>query len=254
MKIIVEVNSHTAIGGVWLRPVAGLRANADVELTSADNFLTRISPRRRLQYRFRSNYQPKKWINLGITANVLEARNGVSEISYNAHNRNFGFTASLTPNEHFALDLAYNVNNVGSNSFICFQSSPSPATANGFACAADEEGGAPIEIYQTYSATDNYGLVTAMVKPSKRVRLNLGYSVVSVNGTATILNSLQPYGTLGSNFQRPVGEVEIGVSHGISLIGLWNYYDYREKYPFFGPALPRDFHANLTVVALRYAF
>lgn len=251
---IVEVNSYTAIGGVWFRPVAGLRANADIELTTADNFLTRISPRRRLQYRFRSSYQPRKWINLGVTANVLEARNGVSEISYNAHNRNFGFTVSLAPNERFGLDLAYNLNNVGSNSFICFQSSPSPATTNGFACAADEEGGAPIEIYQTYGATDNYGLATAMIKPSKQVRLNLGYSIVSVNGTATILNPLQPYGSLRSNFHRPVGEVEIGVSHGVSLIGRWNYYDYREKDPFFGPTLPRDFHANVTVVALRYVF
>lgn len=251
---IVEVNAHTAIGGVWLRPMAGLRANADVELTSADNFLTRISPRRKLQYRFRSNYQPRKWINIGATANVYEARNGVSEISYNAHNRNFGFTASLTPNERFGLDLAYNVNNVGSNAFICFQSSPSPATANGFACAADTEGGAPIELYQRYGDTDNYGLVSGMIKPWKRVRLNLGYSIVSVNGNATILNPLQPYGSLKSNFHRPVGEVEIGMSHGVSLIGRWNYYDYREKDPFFGPTRPRDFHANVSVVALRYAF
>jgi hypothetical protein len=251
---IVEVNSHTAIGGVWFRPTSALRANADVELTSADNFLTRISPRRKLQYRFRSNYQPKKWVNIGVTANVYEARNGVSEISYNAHNRSFGFTGSLTPNDRFGLDLAYNVNNIGSNAFVCLQSSPSPAIANGFACAADTEGGAPIEIYQTYGATDNYGLVSGMIKPWKRVRLNLGYSIVSVNGNATILNPLQPYGTLKSNFHRPVGEVEIGMSHGVSLIGRWNYYDYREKDPFFGPTLPRDFHANVTVVALRYAF
>ena len=251
---VVEVNSHTAIGGLWVRPMSGLRANADVELTSANNFLTRISPRRKLQYRFGSNYQPKRWINVGVVANVYEARNGVSEISYNAHNRNFGFTASLTPNERFALDLAYNVNNVASNSFICFQSSPSPATANGIACAADTEGGAPIEVYQTYGATDNYGLVTGMIRPSKRVRLNLGYSIVSVNGNATTLNPLQPYGSLRSNFHRPVGEVEIGLNHGVSLIGRWNYYDYREKDPFSGPTLPRDFHANVTVVALRYAF
>lgn len=251
---IVEVNSHTAIGGVWLRPIPGLRANADIELTSADNFLTRISPRRRLQYRFRSNYQPKKWINVGVTANVYEARNGVSEIAYNAHNRNFGFTGTLTPNDRFALDLAYNVNNVGSNAFICFQSSPSLASANGFACAADTGGGAPIEVYQRYGDTDQFGLLSAMIRPWKRIRLNLGYSIVSVNGSATILNPLQPYGTLKSNFHRPVGEIEVSMSHGVSLIGRWNYYDYREKDPFFGPTLPRDFHANVTVVALRYAF
>ena len=247
---LVEVNSYTWIGGMWLRTVHGLRANADVESTSADNFLTRISPRRRLVYRVRANYQPKKWITFAVNVTANEARNGVSEISYNAHNRNFGFSGSLTPADRIALDVAYNYSNVGSNSFICFLTSETIGTA----CAADTEGGAPTELYQTYAQNDHFGLITAMVKPVKRVRLNLGYSIVSSNGSATILNPLQPYGSLKSNYHRPVGEVEVGVSHGVSVIGRWNYYDYREKDPFFGPTSPRSFHANTTVLALRYAF
>ena len=247
---LVEVNSHTALAGIWLRPVHGLRANADLEITSADNFLTRISPRRQFVYRVRSSYQPNKWVSLGVTANVREARNGVSEIAYNAHNRSFGFSSSITPTERLGFDVAYNFNNIGSNSFICFLSS----TIVGSSCGADTDGGAPVEVYQNYRDTNHYGLATVVVKPIKRVRANLGYSIVSANGNATLLNPLQPFGSLKSNFHRPVGEVEVGIKDGISLVGRWNYYDYREKDPFVGPTLPRDFHANITVLALRYAF
>jgi hypothetical protein len=251
---IVPVNFHTALFGLWTRPSEKLRANVDVELTTADNFLTRISPRRSLEYRARASYKPIRGITLAATSNIHEARNGVQEISYNAHNRNFGFTATANRNARLGIELAYNYTNAASNSFLCFQASASPLPGNSFSCATDTGGAVPFEIYENYSNRSHFGTATVLLKPVKQLTTNVGYSIVSANGDATILNQLQPFGTLKSNYHRPLADVEFELARGWTAIARWNYYEYREKTPFFGPTYPRNFHANATTLSLRYAF
>ena len=250
----VDVNFHTALLGVWFRPSNKLRANFDAELTTADNFLTRISPRRLQQYRARARYQPVRWITLSATGNIYEARNGIQEISYNAHTRNFGFTATANRNDRFGVELAYNYNNVGSNAFICFQDTASSIPGNPFPCAADTEGGAPFETYQTYSNRNHFGTASFLLKPVKRLTTNVGYSIVRVNGDATTLNPLQPFGSLRSTFHRPLADVQFEIAPKWTAIARWNYYEYAEQNAFFGPTYPRGFHANATTLSLRYAF
>lgn len=250
---IIPVDFHSGLFGIWLRPSDKLRANLDMEVTTATNFLTRISPRRLLRYRIRTRYQPVRWATMSATADVYEARNGITEISFNSHNRNFGVAATLARSDRMGLEFAYNYNNAASNAFICFQSLGS-VPINTFGCAADTEGGAPFEIYQTYTNQDHFGTATLLLKPVKRLSTNLGYSIVSSNGSATFLNPLQPYGSLKSNFHRPLADVEFEFAPGWTALARWNYYEYLEKTLFFGPTAPRNFHANLTTVSLRYAF
>jgi len=251
---VVDVHFHTGIVGLWFRATDRLRANFDAELTTADNFLTRISPRRSYLYRARAQYRPLRWVTLAATGDVYEGRNGIQEISYNAHNRNFGFTATASRSDRLGLELAYNFNNAASNSFVCFQYLASVLPIGTGICAPAADGGAPFELYQTYSSQDHYGTAQIMAKPLKRLTTKLGYSIVSANGNATILNPLQPFGTLKSNYHRPLGEVDLEFAPGWTGIAQWNYYEYLEKTPFFGPTAPRNFHANLTTVGIRYAF
>ncbi len=77
---------------------------------------------------------------------------------------------------------------------------------------------------------------------------------MSSNGDATIPNPLQPFGTLKSNYDRPLADVEFDIARGWTAIARWNYYEYLEKNAFFGPTYPRGFHANATTLSLRYAF
>lgn len=252
----VEVNSHSALAGIWIRPTNHLRVTANVELTTADNFLTRIMPRRLLHYTVRSRYQPTRWIQVAAHADVWERRNGVSDIDYNAHNRNFGVTATVSRSDRLAWEGAYNYNNVGSNAFICYQ------TAAAFTAIAagtlSPEGpcnaNAPLNLYETYSDRDHFASTTVMVKPIKRMTTRIGYSIVSSNGGGTILNPLQPLGSLKSRYHQPIAELQLEFVKNWSAIGRWNYYDYHEATAFFGPTAPRDFHANVGTVSLRYAF
>lgn len=252
----VEVNSHSALGAIWVRPTDKLRANADLELTTADNFLTRISPRRLLRYAFRTRYQPKRRIVLSAHVDSWERRNGISDIQYNAHNRNFGATATFTQSDRLTWELAYNYNNIASNAFICYQTAAAyaaitvPGTTPQGPCLLD----APLYSYETFANRDHFVSATLMAKPIKRVTARLGYSIVASDGDATILNPLQPYGSLRSRWQQPIAELQIEIAKDWSAIGRWNYYDYNETNPFFGPTAPRNFHANLATVGVRYAF
>jgi hypothetical protein len=251
---VIDVHFYTGILGVWFRPSEKLRANLDAELTTADNFLTRISPRRSYLYRARVRYQPLRWMTLAATGDIYEARNGVQEISYNAHNRNFGLTATAARGDRLGIEIAYNFNNASSNSFACFQFLAPTLPAGAGTCVNDTDGGAPFELYQTYSSQDHYGSAEILAKPVKRLTTKIGYSIVSVNGGATILNPLQPFGSLKSNYHRPLGEVNLEFARGWTGIVRWNYYEYLEKSPFFGPTVPRSWHGNLTTLGIRYAF
>lgn len=183
---IIDVNAHTAEIGVWFRPNEKVRANVDVDSTTADNFLTRISPRRTLQYRFRASYRPLRWINLAGTADVYEARNGIQEISFNAHSRSFGFTATAIRNQRFGVELAYNYNNSASNSSICFMDTASQIPGNSGVCAPDTDGGAPFELYEVYGNRNHFGSGTLLLKPVKHLTTNVGYSIVSADGNSTM--------------------------------------------------------------------
>ncbi|MGH9498601.1 MAG: hypothetical protein ACRD3L_05615 [Terriglobales bacterium] len=119
-----DVHEHTALFGVWARPIHALRLNFDLEHTNNDEVIVRIAPRKQSRYRFQTTYTPRPWAVIGGSINILEDSNGDPSTNYEGHNRNFGFTASLAPRERFGLDLAYNFNDVIQNALICFNDTP----------------------------------------------------------------------------------------------------------------------------------
>jgi len=73
------------------------------------------------------------------------------------------------------------------------------------------------------------------------------------NGSQVYTDPLQVPGSLKNNYNKPAAELEFEVHEGLSAKAAWNYYGYNEK-SAAGPTIPRDFHANLTTVSLRYSF
>ncbi len=98
----VLINEHSGLLGVWARPIDAWRVNFDMELASADNSFTRISPRQWQEYRLRTTYKVANWVNLSGSVNVLEKRNNVSEINNLQHNRLYGWTAMFEPSDRIA--------------------------------------------------------------------------------------------------------------------------------------------------------
>ena len=237
--------------------MTSLRFNFDWEHTNNDDALVRIGPRKEDRYRIQGNYTPKPWAVLGASINLWGASNGDALTDYQAHNRNYGFTANLTPRERFGFDFAYNYNDTKQNALICFNDSNTllPVVANAGNCTANgyNDSKNPLLTNGYYTSTTDYGMGSVMFKPQARITTQVGYSITSVGGQTPQFNSLQPFGSLQYNYHQPLANVSVDIGHNLTARMGRNYYQYGEK-SFVGPTDPRYFHANNATFSLRWAF
>ena len=247
---LIEVNEHSMLVGLWAHPSDALRVNFDLELFSADNTPTRITPRNLQRYKTRVNYKPRSWINASGTVNVLESRNNVSDVLHREHDRNYGFAIGLNPNQRFGLDFGYNYDDIFSTTNICYVIGGTVPPGSTL-CSAGTPFLSGISLYQN---NIHFGYANFTFRPVKRVTTSLGYSLTSSSGDNTILSPVpNTLGPLGINFHKPFALIDFELARGFSWRTAWNYFDYNEKSsPGFLPA--RDFQSNSATLSLRYAF
>jgi hypothetical protein len=251
------VHEQTALLGLWARPSRDLRLNFDLEHINYDNVIVRMAPRKESRYRFQTTYKPRPWATLGGSINILQDANADALTNYVGHNRNYGFTASLTPRETFSFDLAYNYNDVIQNALICFSDTPPigvnlPFVTNAGSCAANDPTN-PLLANSFYTNHTQFGMATVRFKFDKRTTINVGGSFTNVDGSVPQFNILQPLGTLQYKYFQPVVNLSVDLGHKLAWNTGWNYYQYNEG-SFVGPTSPRYFHANSLTESLRYAF
>jgi hypothetical protein len=257
------VHENTALLGLWARPTHALRLNFDLEHASYDRVIVSIAPRKESRYRFQASYNPRPWAVLGGSINILEDSNNYSLTNYVGHNRNYGFTASLSPRARFGLDLAYNYNDVIQNAMICFVDTPPagvslPIVTGAGLCAGPIIPPAtvpanPLLANSFYTNHTQFGMITVRFKPEKRVTANVGGSITNVDGSVPQFDILQPQGSAQYKYYQPVANVSVALGHKLAWNSGWNYYQYAEG-SFVGPTAPRYFHANSVTESLRYAF
>jgi hypothetical protein len=127
-----------------------------------------------------------------------------------------------------------------------------PFVNNAASCAANDPSN-PLLANSYYTNHTNFGMFTVRFKPIKRLTLNVGGSVTSVDGTTPQFNILQPLGSLQYLYYQPVANFSVDLTHGLAWNSGWNYYQYNEG-SFVGPTAPRYFHANTVTESLRYSF
>ena len=252
-----QIHEYTSLAAFWVKPMNSLRFNFDWEHTSNDETIVRIGPRAETRYRFQANYTPRPWAVLGGTVNVWDSSNGDFFTKYRAHNRNYGFIATLSPRQRFGFDLAYNYTNYFQSAFICFNDSATTllTVANAGSCVTNgfNDSDNPLLIDGRYNNNTHYGMAAITFKPVPKWTTQLGYSVTSVGGQAPQFNILQPLGPLQYNYHQPLANVAVALGHNLTAKAGWNYYQYGEK-SFIGPALSRYFHANNETLSLAWAF
>src|SRR5579864_7715734 len=253
----VVIHEYTPLIALWAKPMTSLRFNFDWEHTNNDDALVRIGPRKEDRYRIQGNYTPKPWAVLGASINLWGASNGDALTDYRAHNRNYGFTANLTPRERFGFDFAYNYNDSKQNALICFNDSDTSLSvvANAGSCTANgfNDSKNPLLTDGYYTSNTHYGMGSVTFKPHARITTQVGYSITSVGGQTPQFNALQPFGSLQYNYHLPLANVSVDIGHNLTARIGWNYYQYGEK-SFVGPTDPRYFHANNATFSLRFAF
>jgi len=157
-------------------------------------------------------------------------------------------------------------------------STPTPATGD-------------YAVVTRYKERINSIYFNALFKPVKRVSLNIGYDLSSNSGSDSFLradtlaplllqqsrvqaggsatafvpyNPFVPQGPLAINFHKPSAGASVEVAKGVFLKGEYAYYGYNEKSdPTAAGVLlggswvgvtPRDFHASVGTVGVKYQF
>jgi len=324
---VTRINEDTALAGVVFRPTDAWRANADVELLSADNGFTNISPRHQQRVRANTSYKVNRWASVNGGVHFIETRNDFAEsvnASFNPANPNlfpttgantvppayghkdhwryYTLGASLQPDRWVGFDFGWTYLDQLINSDTCVPSTgptvqATPATCNGF-----QSRGLPLVL--NYQERTNTGFASLTVRPIHRVALSAGYEITS---TAGHNNWLLPGGSDGSglllvtsdiygnspplagnpitpcpaasttvtgvgcafagpfpdaplsqalNWHKPTAGFAIDVAKGVTFKGNYSYYDYNEKETVGLPlvSLPRNLHANIETISLKYAF
>jgi hypothetical protein len=244
-------NEYSGLFGFWARPVDAWRVNFDMEVASADNSFTRISPRQWQEYRVRTTYKLASWVNLSGSINILEKRNNVSEINNLQHNRLYGWSATFEPNDRVSLELGYDYSDDFSQILICFVTTPAPAGVS--QCPGSTVLSQDLSVYTNKS---NYGYFDVMWKPVRRLTAHVGYNVTSTTGSALFLNPNAPSGPLDSNYHRPYGGFDYAMAKRWTGKAYWGYYGYHEDQTPVPQDLfaPRNFRGNLVTLSMRYAF
>ncbi len=244
----IEINEHSLLFGLWSRPRDSLRLSFELEAMSADNTLTRISPRQRQQYKLRLGWEPIRWIDLNGSFNILESRNNITDVRHRQHSRVYGFNVFVTPNDRFSLQAGWDLTDILSFTNICFVSTPAPPGT--VKCATAPTFLAAISVYDS---NVHFVFGNLSFRPVQRLNLGLGYSFTNNDGNSLILNPNAPPGTLHFDYHRPNASVSYDFAKNWTGIVGWNYWQYSEGV-FTGLTERRDFHANAATLSVRYSF
>lgn len=255
-----SINEHAMVLGIWARPTSNFRISFDTELMSADNSFTRVSPRQSQEYRVRSKYQPASWLNLNGSIMIWEGRNNVSEVNDLQHNRAYGLSALIQPNEKFGMEIGYDYNDVFSRILICYVSVVSGQAGPGIQACPDVPG--LVQQLSTYTNKSHYGHFDFTFTPMRSFTARLGANLTGTSGSQLRLDpqALIPSavtGPLNSKWLHPYGGFDYKFTKQWTGKAYWDYYGYHED-PTAGAVqdvfAPRNFRGNLVTLSLRYAF
>lgn len=253
---ITDINSNSAVLGLWLKPVPHLTINLDADLGSADNTFTPLSPRNYQDFRARVQYRAAGWLNFSAYFETNEGQNPVTNINGSQHNRNAGFSASLTPSEKFSAQLGYNYNDIYSRLLVCFTSD---FAQPGLPACPGVSG--LVQQVSPYDSKVNTGFVDLLWTLAYRFSFEVGANLSGVQGSQLNVNPLSPIalgpnGPLNSTWYQPYGSVSYRFAKQWTARARWDYYGYHEDSDGSYQDLyaPRNFHANLITLSVRFAF
>jgi len=333
-KNTTKINEHTALGGIVLRPITAWRINADVEVLSADNSFTNISPRHQQRVRLNTTYKVNRWSSINGGVHFIETRNDFAEninaaatvlppfspanpnlfpttgastvpgaYGHKDHWRYYTFGASLNPNRQFGFDFGWTYLDQSINSATCVPSTGTLVGGTPPALCSNFEGTASLPLTQDYQERTNTGYAILTVRPIHHVALNFGYELTSTSGhnrwllpggadgTGQLLMVSDIYGNspplVGNptapcpgasttvtggcafagpfpdaplsqalNWHKPSAGIAVDVCKNVTLKGNFAFYDYNEKETQGLPLVtePRDFHAKMGTMSLKYVF
>ncbi len=107
----------------------------------------------------------------------------------------------------------------------------------------------------------NNGFIDLLFSPLQRISMEVGANLSGASGDELNVNPLSPIalapaGPLNSTWYQPYASVSYHFSKHWTGRARWDYYGYNEDSngSFQDLFAPRDFHANLITLSVRFAF
>jgi len=251
-----DINSNSAVLGLWWKPVQHLTVNLDADFGSADNTFTRLSPRNYWQFRAKGQYRASTWLNFTAYFTTTDGQNPITDVNLSQHNRNAGVSFSVTPSQMFSAQLGYNFNDISSDLLICFTSS---LAQPGLPACPDVTG--LVQQSSPYSSHINTGFLDFLWTPLNPLSIEVGANLSAVTGSELNLNpqspiATAPAGPLNSNWYQPYGSVAYHFAKHWTGRARWDYYGYHEDSngSYQDLYAPRNFHGNLITLSVRFGF
>ena len=254
------IHEYAGLFGLWVRPTSNWQVRFDLELMSADNAFTRISPRQSQEYRVRTKYKVANWLNLNGSVMIWEGRNNVLETNHLQHNRAYGLAAIIQPNEKYGFEVGYDYNDMFSSILICYVSVVSGQPGPGIQPCPDVPG--LVQQLSVYKNNSHYGYLDFNYTPFRKITARFGANLTGTSGSQLRLDPQalipnQVTGSLNSLWLHPFGGLDYQFVKNWTARAYWDYYGYHED-PTPGAVVdvfqPRNFRGNLVTLSLRYAF
>ncbi len=240
--------------GFWARPTDSLRITYDMELMYNNHSFTRITPRQLQHYKLRMQYKPSNLVSLSTTGNILQSRDNVATTDHREHAWSYGLDAVISPKDRWSLDFGYELNDIFSQTDVCFAFTGAPSPISTTKCPIIVSGTSGLEGLSVYKNRTHYGFADLMFQPIKRVTFNGGYTLTSTTGNTVILNPNSPAGPLQYNYHTPFANVKVDLYKGVAWKAGWGFYDFNEKDLPGDPLGPRSFRGNMLNLSLVYSF
>ena len=310
-----SINENGGILRAAVRVTKDWEINGSTELAYFDNVLTPVAPRQLLQYRVHTRFRMKPWATFTAGYNDRERHNNTNNaqadgttyygpLGHLDHSRVANVGAEIAPNEHYALSLSYGYTDVYTTTNICYNNAatatlpgtalapgsnvPANVYANGVCAGVFGHGGATLVDWygrDFMDAPTQYGAVSVMLNPTRKLQSNVGYRATAVSGSEFFTDARSVNGSLNSTYLSPFANVSWKFNNKMTWKAEYNYFGYGEggpsgsQYcststsasaavvpcgslpavtgltePTSGLTAPRNFHANNVTLGVHYEF
>ncbi len=216
----LSLHRNVGLAGLVFRLPRKADLSLDFEVGNGNQVYSRTDILDYRRVRLRGRYRPWEFLTVNGSFSLLDHENPRSDLNYYFQNRGYSFSLSLAPagGKRVSANLDYSRGDLTSDIIYIIPQLLTPA--NSF-----------------YREDSHFGGINLDVRVIRGLRLNLGYGVVSNQGSRS------------TNYHQPRAGIVIPIVKRVAWTTEWRYFDYYEKgYSF------ENFRNHLIMAGLRFSY